>query len=206
MKLRFDVTMPIEPSMQVYKNKPEKKPTFSVENGLREGKSYETTLTMNLHTGTHLDFPLHMQQNGRTSTGFDPFTLIRDVKVIAILKTDVITRSHLEACDIQPHDVVLFKTDNSFQNTFQFAFTYLSEDAAAYLVERQVEGVGIDGLGIERDQPTHPTHHHLMDASIWIIEGLRLAAVSPGTYHMIALPLSIPNMDALPLRVVLEEK
>ena len=206
MKKRYDVTMKIEPSMQVYKNKPEKKPIFSVENGLHVGKSYETSVTMNLHTGTHMDFPLHMQLNGLTSTGFDPSTLLRDVKVIEIVNTPKITRSHLETFDLQPHDFILIKTDNSFEDTFNFSFTFLDESAAHYLVEKSIDGVGIDGLGIERDQPTHPTHHALMHASIWIIEGLRLADVPPGTYTMIALPLSIPNMDALPLRILLEEK
>ena len=43
-----------------------------------------------------------------------------------------------------------------------------------------------------------------MDASIWIMEGLRLKEVSPGTYKMIALPLSIVGCEALPLRVLLE--
>jgi arylformamidase len=206
MKKRYDVTMKIEPTMQVYKNKPEKKPIFSVEDGLQDGKSYETTLTMNVHTGTHLDFPLHMQRDGATSTNFDPFTLLREVKVIEILHTPVITRSHLENVDIQPHDFLFIKTDNSFLSTFHFSFTYVDASAALYLVEKGIDGLGVDGLGIERDQPTHPTHHALMDASIWIIEGLRLADVPPGNYTMIALPLSIPNLDALPLRVLLEEK
>ena len=42
--------------------------------------------------------------------------------------------------------------------------------------------MGIDSLGIERDQTDHATHKGLLSNNIIIIEGLRLAAVSPGEY------------------------
>jgi arylformamidase len=203
---RYDVTMPITPTMMVYKNKEEKKPIFHVDDQLAAGKSYETTLTMNLHTGTHMDFPLHMQENGSTSTGFDPSTLLRMVRVIELRQTNIIEKKHLEALGLRRGDFVLFKTDNSFIETFAFDFTFVSQDAARYLVTCGIAGVGIDALGIERDQPDHQTHHTLMNAGILILEGLRLKDVPAGDYDMIALPLSIPNRDALPLRVLLEAR
>ena len=42
-----------------------------------------------------------------------------------------------------------------------------------------------------------------MNAGILILEGLRLKDIQPGYYQMIALPLSIPNVDALPVRALL---
>jgi arylformamidase len=204
MKQYLDISMPIHPDMTVYKNKIEKKPLFHVEDLLSLGKSYETTVTLNLHTGTHLDFPLHMIEGGATSTHFDPSTLIRDVRVIEIRNTDVIRADHLRDLNLQKGDFILFKTDNSFSESFDFTFTFVDESAAVYLSTIGIAGVGIDALGIERDQVGHPTHSRLMDASIWIMEGLRLKEVSPGTYKMIALPLSMVGCEALPLRVLLE--
>lgn len=204
MKHYLDVTMPIHPSMMVYKNKVNKIPTFSVEDTLSTHGSYETTLSMNLHTGTHLDFPLHMKSKGQSSSDFDPTVLIRSVKVFDFTHlNETIQRSDLENLGLKAHDFVLFKTKNSLSDLFDFNFVYLSEDAAAYCASLPLAGVGMDGLGIERNQPLHPTHHLLMDRKILIIEGLRLKEVKQGLYHMIALPLSIQGVDALPLRVLL---
>jgi arylformamidase len=204
MKPFFDITMPIHPSMMVYKNKASKVPTFSVEDTRSKHGSYETTLSMNLHTGTHLDFPLHMKQDGESSTDFDSSLLLRSVRVLDLTHVqDMIQRSDLESFHLKPQEFILLKTNNSLSENFDFNFVSLSESAAAYCASIPLAGIGIDALGIERNQPLHPTHHHLMDQNILIIEGLRLKDVPEGVYQMIALPLSIPGVDALPLRVLL---
>jgi arylformamidase len=199
----LDISLPIHPGMMVYKNKLEKQPALTVSNQLAQGGSYESTLTMNVHTGTHIDFPLHMQAGGQTSTAFDPSRLITPVKVIDCGQVQVINAALLKTFSLESGDFVLLKTRNSAQATFLDDFTYLDHSGAAYCVQLGLKGVGIDALGIERQQPDHATHHTLMHAGIIILEGLRLAEVKPGTYPMIALPLSIPNLDALPVRALL---
>jgi arylformamidase len=82
---------------------------------------------------------------------------------------------------------------------------YLGLGAANYLANKGVFAIGIDALGIERNDPMHQTHHILMSQNIWIIEGLRLKDVSQKTYHCIALPIYIVESDALPLRVILHD-
>jgi arylformamidase len=199
----LDISIPIQPGMMVYKNKPEKQPVFAVSNQLAQGGSYETTLTMNVHTGTHIDFPLHMQAGGQTSTSFDLSRLMTPVRVIDCGQVQVINEALLKTFSLKRGDFVLFKTRNSAHADFLDDFTYLDGSGAAYCVQLGLKGVGIDALGIERQQPAHVTHHTLMDAGIIILEGLRLADVQPGTYPMIALPLSIPHLDALPVRALL---
>lgn len=204
MKRWIDISMPITPSMMVYKNKEEKKPVFSVANTLSKNGSYETTLTMNLHTGTHVDFPLHMLEKGLDSTHFDVRLLNRKIKVIDLTSVkEAIVEKDLLNKDIQKGDFILLKTANSQSELFNFNFVYLSESAAQYLLKKGIVGVGIDALGIERLQPDHQTHKILMHASILILEGLRLLHTQEKMYAMLALPLSIPGMDALPLRAVL---
>ena len=63
----YDVSMPINEHIQVYKNAEEKKPVIRAAFDYATSDVYESTITMNLHTGTHLDYPLHMVQNGTTS-------------------------------------------------------------------------------------------------------------------------------------------
>ncbi|MDY0074462.1 MAG: cyclase family protein [Acholeplasmataceae bacterium] len=203
----YDVSMTISHDIQVYKNKEDKKPVFETTSNFNQQNVYETKMCMNLHTGTHMDFPLHMVRGGKTSDTLDLSKLIRKVKVFDLTHVkEEITAGDLEPLDIQVDDFVLFKTKNSYEETFNFKFVYLRKDSAAYLAAKKVAGVGIDALGIERDQENHPTHHILMDQEIMIIEGLRLEAVEEKTYMMYALPIKIKAVEALPLSVILVEE
>lgn len=203
----YDVTMNITPDVQVYKNKETKKPKFEVAAQHDIQGVYETALWMNLHTGTHMDFPKHMLKDGDTSIHFDISRLIRTVKVLDMTHVDAgITKTDLVACQINPHDFLLLKTKNSFTETFDFDFIYLDASGAEYLMSIGVQGVGIDALGIERNQPGYPTHHAFFRHDAIIIEGLRLKEVPQGTYHMLALPMKIDDVEALPLRVLLYEQ
>jgi arylformamidase len=111
----------------------------------------------------------------------------------------------LEKFDIRSGDFVLLKTRNSDHDGFDFEFVYLAEDGARYLAERNVAGVGIDALGIERSQPGHPTHKTLFGAGVVIIEGLRLKEVREGSYFMVAAPIKLMETEAAPARVLLLE-
>lgn len=202
----YDVSMTISPDMQVYKNKDEKKPQFMNASNFSTGSSYETVVSLNLHTGTHMDFPLHMIESGKTSDTLELKQLIREVKVFDLTHvSDKIDRQDLVDLDIKKQDFILFKTKNSYEDHFNFNFVYLSEHAASYLKDHMIAGVGIDALGIERDQKGHPTHHILMEKDIIIMEGLRLGDVPEGRYMMYALPIKMKRVEALLLSVILVE-
>ena len=85
-------------------------------------------------------------------------------------------------------------------------FIYLAESGARYLVDKGVRGVGIDALGIERNQLGHPTHKLLLANGIYILEGLRLKEVKEGSYTLIAAPLNIIGVEASPVRALLLDK
>lgn len=201
----YDVTMTISPRMAVYKNKESKKPIFSAASSILNGDSTnETNVTFNVHSGTHVDFPRHIFQDGATSRAFSSDIFLRNVKVLDLtIVSEKITMLDLEEHNIAENDFLLFKTKNSFSEDFDFNYIYLSEEAAAYLVSKKIKGVGIDALGIERNQSGHLTHKTLMAANIWIIEGLRLKEVPAGQYFMNALPLKLDDIDALPLTILL---
>jgi len=100
----------------------------------------------------------------------------------------------------------LFKTKNSaLKNNAPFdpEFIYLDKTGAKYCVEQKIKAVGIDYLGIERNQPGHETHALLLENNIGIIEGLRLAHAEADQYFLICLPLLIPGADASPARAIL---
>lgn len=200
----IDISMSIHENMSVYKNKEEKKPRIVTKSEFSTGSAFESELQMNLHTGTHIDMPLHMIPNGSTSDTFDISNLITNCTVIDLTSvTDKISDVHLQGKEIQQGEFLLLKTRNSLTDIFDPQFVYLDASGANYLKELKVKGVGIDALGIERSQPNHQTHKILFENDITIIEGLRLSDVPEGTYRMIALPIKIKNVEALPARVIL---
>lgn len=197
----YDVSSPIYTGMPVYKNKPEKQPKQTTNTN---GYVTETRLELDVHTGTHVDAPLHMVVDGETIETLPLDKLVGPCKVFDLTAVeDRITVKDIEGLDIGKDDFLLFKTKNSFDEEFNFDFVFVAEDAAAYLAEIGVSGVGVDALGIERSQEGHPTHKTLFANGVIIIEGLRLKDIAEGEYIMCAAPLKLSGVDASPARIVL---
>ena len=147
-----------------------------------------------------------MLKDGATTETYDFKYFITTAKVFDFSnKDDVIAKDDLLTKEISENDFILLKTKNSFSDDFDYNFVYLSGDAAKYLVSKKIIGVGIDGLGIERNQPTYDTHKSLLSNKVMILEGLRLKEVLEGSYKLIILPLKIANVEASPARAILIE-
>ncbi|MFP3389712.1 cyclase family protein [Brevibacillus sp. SIMBA_040] len=199
----YDVTGAIFEGMTVYKNKPKKQPSFKT---VTTGYVTESRIELDVHTGTHVDAPLHMVANGETMESIPLDKLVGMCKVLDLTHLeDRITRADLEQLELQKNDFVLFKTRNSFEEAFSFTFVYLAEDGADYLAQIGVRGIGTDALGIERSQEGHPTHKKLFAGNVIVMEGLRLQEVPQGKYFMVAAPLKLIGTDAAPARVLLFE-
>ena len=202
----IDISMPIHERMATYKGRIDKRPSHIWDRRMPQDSINESSICMNLHTGTHLDAHRHMIADGWTIKDMPIERLISPCKLFDLTGVaDAITRQDLEGLHIIPGDFVLLKTQNSFGRVHDENFVYIRHDAAEYLADLKVSGVGIDALGVERDQPGHLTHLALMSADVLILEGLSLRDVQPGSYFLIALPLSIPDAEGAPARAVLLE-
>lgn len=190
--------------MPVYKKKPEKKPKIWVTRTLNQG-GQETRIDLDVHTGTHLDAPRHMMAAGKTIDEMD-YPWVFDCQVLDLTNVEnAITEKTLKKHLIRPRWFVLFKTKNSAYNHFNPEFVYLEKTGAEYVASQKVVGVGIDALGIERNQPNHETHLVLFEKNILILEGLRLGHVKAGQYQLICAPLNIEKSDGAPVRALLVE-
>lgn len=201
----IDISLAIHPGMRVYKGRDSKQPIHTQVASLPGDSVNESQLTINLHTGTHMDSPLHMKQGGWATENLPLEDLITTAKVLDLTTVqDAITREDLAGHTINKGDFLLLKTRNSFLDLKE-RFVYLRQDAARHVADKGIKGLGIDALGVERDQPGHLTHHALMDAGILIMEGLDLSRAPAGEYLLIALPLKIKNAEGAPARAVLIE-
>lgn len=202
----IDISMPIHHGMPVYKNREEKRPVRTVERMIPRDSVNESNIRMNLHTGTHIDAAFHMMEGGWTAEKLPLEKFITPCRVLDMTGVkDGITREDLLPHDIKAGDFLLFKTRNSFDPEFRADFIYIRADAAQFLRDKGIKGVGIDALGVERDQPGHETHLALLGNDIMVIEGLALKDVDPGDYLLIALPLLIEGADGAPARAALVE-
>lgn len=206
MAKMYDVSMLIHADIQVYKNIEGKRPGFETTSDFATGSSHETRLHLDAHTGTHIDAPLHMIPGGKTIESVTLDKLIRPCRVVD-LSTVVgsITAEDLRLHHPAAGEFLLLKTQNSWEETFNFEFVFIAADAAKYLADIGIAGVGVDGLGVERSQPSHETHTALLSKDIVVLEGLRLKDVPEGTYFMVAAPLKLTGLDAAPARVILFE-
>lgn len=203
----YDISMPIYRGMPVYKDNWQKQPEFETTADFPGQGIHETRIHIDVHTGTHVDAPLHMVANGSAMESVSLAKLVRPCRVIDLTAvTGGVTSSDLIPHQIKSGEFVLLKTRNSFRKPeagFDPEFVFVAEDGALYLAKQQVSGVGIDALGIERGQPGHPTHKVLFSSGAVIVEGLQLADVPPGDYFLIAAPLRLMGTDAAPARTLL---
>jgi arylformamidase len=128
--------------------------------------------------------------------------------VIAIDDDEAIHPEAVTSAEVGQGERIIFKSRNSgsewWSEPFKEDFVYLTPEAAELLAERKVRTVGVDYLsvgGYKRNGAA--THHALLGAGIWIIEGLRLGDIEPGEYDLICLPLLITGADGAPSRALL---
>ncbi len=165
-------------------------------------------LSMGVHTGTHMDAPLHFIRGGKSIDTMPIEATVGRARVLEINDPQAVKVNDLEPYAIQPGERILFKTSNSTRcwqsNTFVEDFVYISHEAAQYLAERRVQTVGVDYLSVGGYRVDGPeTHHALLSAGIWIIEGLNLTDVQAGSYELICLPLKMMGAEGAPARAVL---
>jgi arylformamidase len=159
-----------------------------------------------VHLGAHADGPNHYATDGQ-AIGARPLELYYGpCQVVSV----VIGQGERITPDRISHELtesrVLFKT-NTYPdpNHFNEDFAALSPELIDFLTARGVRLVGIDTPSIDLfDDKELITHQAVYRNDVAILEGLVLAGVDDGRYKLIALPLSLADADASPVRAVLE--
>jgi len=203
----IDISIPIQEGMV---NWPGDEPvrvetTHSLENGDSNNLS---SISMSSHTGTHMDAPLHFIHGDK---GIDELPLdivIGRARIIEILDTESVKPGELSRHKIHGGERVLLKTYNSYHNwsikEFNENFVHITVKAARYLAACGIKLLGVDYLSVGGYKGNgDEVHKTLLEAGIWIIEGLNLSHVEPGKYDLICLPLKIVGADGAPARAIL---
>lgn len=180
-----------------------------------------TRIEMHSHVGTHIESARHVFGEGPTLDDFsvDRFTGPAVALDLSTVEDICIDAGSLEAAALQatsPADlddcfVLLSLAHRTPSPSGAADHAYLSEDAARWLVEHRVRGLGVDcptpDMAVHRrkDRLDLPVHRVLLSEGLLIIESLsprvRQVAGRRGVVH--AFPLAISGSDSSPVRVVL---
>jgi len=174
----------------------------------KRGGVNSSNIHMGVHTGTHMDAPLHFFDNRKSIDQMPIDAAVGPARVIEIRDTESIKPEELKQYNIQRGERILFKTRNSQRcwqtDTFVKDYVYITKEAARFLADSGVRLVGIDYLAVGGfEQDLVETHRILLGAEIWLLEGSDLSGVSAGNYDLICLPLKLVQTDGAPVRAVL---
>jgi len=206
----FDITVALEDGIPIWPGNP---PFELVRvNKLEEGASSNVSkLSLGVHTGTHVDAPIHFLQGG---TGVDqlPLELLTGKATVHWLDLPQgnITATALEAASPKINsgaERVLLKTRNSelwrSPHPFQSDFAGITADGAQWIVDHKIKLIGVDYLSVGPKGGGKPTHEILLKAGVVIVEGLNLRQVNAGEYEFFCLPLKLKDCDGAPARAIL---
>jgi arylformamidase len=202
-----DISLAVDPAL----------PTWPTSEGWRVRSSMRiasgdpanvSVVEMDVHTGTHVEAPLHFIEGGAPIDSVAIERLVGPAQVVEVAG-DEVTPASLERLAVSADPPrLLIKTANSERwaqgwGPFDPVYVSLTAEAAQWIADRGFQLVGIDHLSIQRYGDGPETHRALMRAGVVILEGLNLAAVAPGTYTLVCAPVRLTGVEAAPARALL---
>ena len=154
-----------------------------------------SVLCTSVHTGTHMDAPLHFIEDGASVTELPDEAFIGPCTVLEI-KDSPITGECVNRRFPQNAERLLIKGNGEV--TFM-------DSAAFEAAELPLRLIGTDARSISMETFELQTHKAFLRKGIVIVEGLDLSEVEPGNYFLIALPMKIGGAEGAPVRAFLAD-
>lgn len=164
----------------------------SIDNG--DGYNL-TEISMSVHSGTHIDAPLHFYDEGSSIDNIRLNTFFGKCTVISI--SGILTGEDMERLLPYCKRRVLIHGEGK---------TFISHSAAIVLAESRVVLVGTDAPSIAPSFDEERTHRELARAGIVILENLNLSAIDDGEYDLCAFPIKLGGLEAAPCRAIIFEQ
>ncbi len=206
----IDITVPLTTEMPIWPGC--KSIRITPTRRMDEGDSFNISrLDCNLHTGTHVDAPMHFLQNAATVEQLPLDVLVGPSYVAHLPDAADITAGILKDLNL-PSGIerLLLRTRNSElwkANVTEFRkdFVAITHDAAQWIVDKGIRLIGVDYLSVQRYSDDSRTHQILLGADTIALEGLNLSNVTTGFYELICLPLRLVGAEGAPARAILRQ-
>ena len=206
----IDLTHTITENMPVYPGT--EPPKLTVPCTVEKDGFKETLLHMFSHTGTHMDSPAHLIENGTPLDSFDGSQFVGSALVIDCSELKESGRIGMPFIEqnrqlAEKADFLLFRTDwdNKWGTADYFEdFPCITSEVADFIVSSGKKGVGLDVISIDPIGTELLNHKKILGQNtIMIIENLcNLKQLGSGLFTFIAAPLKFENADGAPIRAL----
>jgi arylformamidase len=151
----YDISQTLREGMDVWPGDPQLRQRW-VQRTERGESSNLSAIDMGIHTGTHIDAPLHLSDSGSDIASIPVHYFIGPVRVFPISAKERIAAADLSLLDWGGVRRVLFKTRAGSLPDYppEGNFVYLDEDAAEFLVRQSVLLVGTDVPSVDAFEST----------------------------------------------------
>jgi len=204
-----DLSHPITAGMPLWPGTPA--PEFSDLHTISHDGFGERWLQLSSHTGTHLDAPAHIVEGAATIDQLPVEHFIGKGMVLDLREScqDSITLEALLSSRSQIVDAEFLLLHTGWSrfwgsDAYNRDYPALSADAAAWLAEAGLKGIGIDAPSFDVwDSESLPVHKRLLGAGLLLIENLTaLDRLAGSDFFLSVLPLNIVAAEASPVRAV----
>lgn len=201
----LDISRSVSSSTAVWPGDREVEWAWTAQLGASDGAVNVGALHMSSHTGTHVDAPYHVSEEGRRTDDLPLSAFVGPAEVVDVRGCASVRPEHVN--DVTTPRV-LFKTPASdlADDEWPESITPIAPETIRTLGEEGVVLIGTDAPSVDPLQSKNlSAHHALMETGMVNLEGLSLSDVPPGTYHLMALPLKVDGGDAAPVRALLSD-
>lgn len=223
----IDLSYKISPGMPSYPTLPNFK-IEKIRDAAKNGTTVNMITSMHMHIGTHIDFPLHVIPDAKSSDDYTLEDISGDGIVIDLTykgEGEEITEEDLRSYSdyIKIGEMVFIFTGwskkRNHREAYLFRWPHLGESGARYLVDKRIKILGIDTLSIggrsgkvTAENPaskisSRQIHEMLLNSGILVLEEVAnldkvLMGEKVARGFFIVVPLPIKGVEASPCRVI----
>jgi arylformamidase len=186
------------------------RPRFEQAATIDQSGYREKHLQFNSHLGTHIDAPAHLLGKGATLDKLPLETFTGKALIVSVPeKSNHIEKERLIPFEkeLEEVDFMLFKTGWSklWGTSGYFKdFPVLSADAADWLLQFSLRGIGFDTVSADPVEDTsYPNHFRILSHGMIIIENLKFPQELNNTKgDFSCFPLPLEDADGSPVRAI----
>jgi kynurenine formamidase len=209
----IDLTQLLNEKMLVYPDTTP--PTFQVTNAVDQHGYREHQISMLSHTGTHIDAPCHILQDGKSLDKLPLDKFMGNAMVIDCRGRNEISLDFLQSFEskIAEVDFVLFYTgwqDRWNTSSYFENCPIPTREAAQWLTKFNLKGIGLDAFSVDTigsattvNEASLPNHFIFLRKKVLLIENLtNLDKLPEFGFTFQCFPLKVENADGSPIRAI----
>jgi Predicted metal-dependent hydrolase len=206
----IDITTGISENTPVYEGDPI--PLIEKVSSIETDGFVVSRINIGTHTGTHVDAPSHIFEDGTCVDELDPGSFIGKAVLLDLssgegcITENELDMHYVEYTDEKDIDVLLIKTGAHFESSETTDFgRRLGATAGSWIIESGFRVVGVDTLSVDSESSL-PNHDLFLRNGLNIVEYLNFSEATAGIYFFICLPLKLIGCDGAPARAILMDK